>query len=168
MQPRVLLGLAAVALGVAAYATFAATRPPADPSPAEAADVPVHRPPPAAYDQLDERDHRSLANALQRAFGPPPEPAVKLPPAQARREAEASFEGLMTALEELADAGKKLPRARRDQLYRDTNDVFSALSAHLDPNDAADMQLLEDANIRMKAMLDELGVRVPRRLAPAP
>ncbi|HEY0138384.1 MAG TPA: hypothetical protein VGB85_30070 [Nannocystis sp.] len=168
MQPRALLGIAA-ALGVA-YATYAWTRPPADlPAdlPAGAAEAAIHRPPPAAHDVLDEQDHRAVASALQRAFGPPPEPELKLPPARSRREAEASFEGMMTALEELADAGKKLPRARRDQLYRDTNDVFSALSAHLDPNDAADMQLLEDANIRMKAMLGELGVRVPRRLAPA-
>jgi hypothetical protein len=166
MQPRALLGIAAAALGIAAYATYPWTRPPADPRASEA-ETAIHRPPPPAYDELGEHEHRAVAHALQRAFGPPPEPEIKLPPARSRREAEASFEGMMTTLEELADAGKKLPRARRDQLYRDTNDVFSALSAQLDPNDAADMQLLEDANIRMKAMLGELGVRVPRRLAPA-
>ena len=167
MQPRALLGIAAAALGLAAYATYPWTHTSDAPSD-ETAEVPTHRPPPAAHDDLSERDQRAVASALQRAFGPPPEPEIKLPPAQSRREAEASFEGMMTTLEELADAGEKLPRARRDQLYRDTNDVFSALSAQLDPNDAADMQLLEDANIRMKAMLGELGVRVPRRLAPAP
>ena len=82
---------------------------------------------------------------------------------QARSEAEASFEHIMKTLEELADAGQRVPTARRDELYRNTNDAFAALSAALDPNDAADMQALEDANIRMKAMLHELGVRVPRR-----
>lgn len=167
MQPRALLGLAAVALGLAAYATYPtypARRAPTDTPVVEPAGAAVHRPPPAAYDDLDDR---AVAHALQRAFGPPPEPAVKVPQVQARREAEASFEGMMHTLEELADAGEKLPRARRDQLYRDTNDVFSALSVHLHPDDTADMQLLEDANIRMKAMLGELGVRVPGRLAPA-
>jgi len=57
-----------------------------------------------------------------------------------------------------------VPRARREQLYRNTNDAFAALSATLDAEHSAeDRQALEDANIRMKAMLTELGVRVPKR-----
>ena len=73
---------------------------------------------------------------------PPPALDLKLPPAQLRRAAEDSFEGMMHTLEELADADKRVPRARRDQLYRETNDVFSALSAQLDPPSAADLPLL--------------------------
>ncbi len=167
MQPRVRIGLAGVAIasiGVAAVVVHrTTTQATTDPAPAEAA---VHHPAPK-YEKLDELDERALAGALQRVIGPPPEPEIKLPPGAARRVAEASFEAMMHTLEELADAEKRVPRARRDQLYRETNDVFSALSAQLDPNDAEDMQLLEDANIRMKAMLGELGVRVPKRLAPA-
>jgi len=165
MQPRVRIGLAVAIGGIGlAVAVHTATRAPADPPvPAEAAE---HHPAPQ-YKDLDEHNERALAGALQRVIGPPSEPEIKLPPAAARRVAEASFEGMMHTLEELADAEKRVPRARRDQLYRETNDVFSALSAQLDPNDAEDMQLLEDANIRMKAMLGELGVRVPKRLAPA-
>jgi len=72
----------------------------------------------------------------------------------------------MQTLEALADAGERLPIARRDELYRNTNDAFSALSATLDAQSPADMQLLEDANIRMKAMLRELRVGVPRRPPP--
>jgi len=161
MQPRVLLGLAAVALGLTAYA-YMVTRPPAQPQVASEAvdDEPRVDP---TNDLLDDQ---TVANALQRAFSPPPDPEIKLPPGEARRVAEASFETMMHTLEELADADKRVPRARREQLYRDTNDVFSALSAQLDPNDAADMQLLEDANIRMKVMLGELGVTVPKPRRP--
>jgi len=162
MQPRVRIGLAVAIGGIGlAVAVHTATRAPADlPAPAEAA---VHHPAP----QYNELDERALAGALQRVLEPPPEPSIKLPPAAARRAAEESFEAMMHTMEELADANKRVPRARRDQLYRETNDVFSALSAQLDPNDAEDMQLLEDANIRMKVMLGELGVRVPKRLPPA-
>ena len=161
MQSRVLLGLAAVALGLTAYA-YVATRPPAAPQVASVvADTGARSA--HANGPLDDQ---TVANALQRAFGPPPDPEVKLPPAEARRVAEESFELMMHTLEELADADRRVPRARREQLYRDTNDVFSALSAQLDPHDAADMQLLEDANIRMKAMLSELGVTVPKPRRP--
>ena len=163
MQPRIRTGLAAAAV-VAVALVYTATRAPADPP--VASEAAVHHPPPG-YEALGKLDERALVGALQRVLEPPPEPSVKLPPAAARRAAEESFDAMMLTLEELGDAGKRVPRARRDQLYRETNDVFSALSAQLDANDAADMQLLEDANIRMKAMLGELGVRVPKRLPPA-
>ncbi len=161
MQSRALLGIAAVALALVATAVVA-LRPASDPAPASA------QPAPGAARAPDARPSPSsrpdpLGDALQRMISQPREPHIELPPAEARREAEASFEHIMTTLEELADASKRLPAARRDELYRNTNDAFSALSATLDPNSAADMQMLEDANIRMKAMLHELGVRVPRR-----
>ena len=169
MQPRVRTGLVAVAAVTTVVAMVAmvamvymATRT----DPPVVAEAAMHHPPPG-NEALGERNERALAGALQRVLEPPPEPSVKLPPAVARRAAEESFEAMMHTLEELADADKRVPRARRDQLYRETNDVFSALSAQLDANDAADMQQLEDANIRMKAMLAELGVRVPKRLPPA-
>jgi len=112
---------------------------------------------------------RTVADAVQRAIDPPPEPeSLKGVPVVGRADAEAGFEALMDTLETLADTRERLPRARRDELYRNVNDAFSGLSATLDPNNAADMQLLEDANIRMKAMLSELNIRVPKRPPVAP
>ncbi len=154
MQPRVLIGLGAVALAVATYAL--ALRPQSrEPAPEKPAPAPRDAP------------RSDVEDALQRVLEPPPDPEMKLPPAAARKAAEASFESIMQTLETLGDAGQRLPRARRDELYRNTNDAFSALSATLDAeNSAEDRQALEDANIRMKAMLGELGVRVPRRPQP--
>lgn len=165
MQPRVLPGLAGlVGLGALAFllATFLGSRP--DPAPAPTRHAPA--PASTARDQPEAID-RDLADAVQRVLDPPPEPELKLPPAAARRAAEASFEAMMQSLEALGDAGKRLPRARRDELYRNTNDAFAALSATLDAEHSPeDRQTLEDANIRMKAMLTELGVRVPKQPAP--
>lgn len=162
MQPRALIGLGTLALAAALTAVLG-LRPAAPPAPpasrgASAIVGPGDSPSPGA-----ERP-RTLGDALQ-AIAQPHEPELQLPPAQARREAEASFEHIMQTLEALADAGERVPVARREELYRNTNDAFSALSASLDPNSAADMQALEDANIRMKAMLRELRIRVPRRPA---
>ena len=155
MQPRVLIGLGAVALGLAGHAVVTLRGAP-DPV---ATPIRAAAPTPTPADPTA----RTMADALQRVREPPPEPVFRPPPAEARRQAEASFETMMQTLEQLADAGKRVPRARREQLYRNTNDAFSAYSAELDPNDPADMQALEDANIRMKTMLHEVGVRVPRR-----
>ncbi len=155
MQPRVLIGLGAVALGLVVY-TLALRPGVREPEAAKPA------PRPAVHDARSD-----VADALQLVLEPPPDPEMKLPPAAARRAAEASFESIMQTLESLADAGQRLPRARRDELYRNTNDAFAALSATLDAeNSAEDRQTLEDANIRMKAMLAELGVRVPKRPLP--
>ncbi len=164
MQPRALIGLGALALAAALTAVLAlrpATQPTASTLPRRsiAAGDPDTAPPSRTPSQ---DSHRTLGDALQ-ALAQPREPEMQLPPAQARREAEASFEHIMQTLEALADAGERVPAARRDELYRNTNDAFSALSATLDAQSPADMQLLEDANIRMKAMLRELGVRVPRK-----
>ncbi len=160
MKSRVLLGLGAVAIvGVTIYRIR--TGPEVAEDVAEAAAM-------TSAPQYGAREDRAVVGALQRVVGPPPALDIKLPPAAARRAAEESFEAMMHTLEQLADADTRVPRSRRDQLYRETNDVFSALSIQLDPNDASDMQLLEDANIRMKAMLGELGVGVPRRQAVAP
>ncbi len=157
MQPRVLIGLGAIAIGLLGYAI--AVRPEPAPEPTAAAarpDLPARGAP-----------EREVADALQRVLDPPPEPEMKLAPAAARRAAEENFEAIMQTLETLGDAEKRLPRARRDELYRNTNDAFAALSATLDAeNSADDRQALEDANIRMKAMLVELGVRVPKRPPP--
>jgi hypothetical protein len=151
---RILLALCLVALVLAARALLPGPAP--EPAPA-----PAPRPPPAAAT-------RGLADAVQEVLQPPPDPQVRLPPGVARRTAEAHFDAYMVELEQLADEPRRLPAARRDRIYREANDLFAALSAELDPASAEDMQLLEDANIRMKAMLDELGVKVPRRLPEPP
>jgi len=161
MQPRVLIGLGAVALGLAAYAI--AVMPGPGPAPRRPAAAVVPDAAPGARAVGDDPERR-VTDALQRVLLPPPEPELRLPPAAARRAAEESFEAMMQTLESLGDAGKRVPRARREQLYRNTNDAFAALSATLDAEHSAeDRQALEDANIRMKAMLTELGVRVPKR-----
>jgi hypothetical protein len=163
MQPRALLGLGALALAAALTAVLA-LRPAAEPTasaPSRRSATTTAQSGKSSSTSPQDRP-RTLGDALQ-ALGQPREPEMRLPPAEARVEAEASFEHIMQTLETLADAGERLPVARRDELYRNTNDAFSALSASLDPQSPADMQLLEDANIRMKAMLHELGVRVPRR-----
>lgn len=154
MQPRALIGTGAVVLALAG--AFVVLRP--DPGPDAPAATPRPAPPapPAA-------DARTIADITQRVLEAPPEPTLRLPPAEARKQAEAAFEAIMQTLEELADAGKRVPRARREELYRSTNDAFAAYSAALDPADAADLQALEDANIRMKTMLREIGVRPPKR-----
>jgi len=158
------LRLAALAVAAAAACAWAflTLRPP---EPVQAPpDQPVFELPP-----LNPDASRTVADAVQRVIEPPPEPeALKKIPVVGRADAEAGFEALMQTLETLADTRERLPRARRDELYRNVNDAFSGLSATLDPNDAADMQLLEDANIRMKAMLGELNIRVPRRPPVAP
>ena len=98
---------------------------------------------------------------------PPPEPeALRGAPVVGRVEAEANFDELMLSLEAIADRHDRLTRARREELYRNVNDAFAGLSATLDPASAQDMQLLEDANIRMKAMMQELGIREPLRPPP--
>ena len=160
MQLRVLLGTGALALALTGAAIVLWPRA----APRTAATRPVPPAPSATPRNLPDHE---VADALQRVLDPPPEPEMKLPPAAARKAAEESFEAIMQTLETLGDAGKRLPRARRDELYRNTNDAFSALSATLDAeNSAEDRQALEDANIRMKAMLTELGVRVPKRPPP--
>ncbi len=157
MQPRALIGLGAVALAVAVY-TLVVLRPGPGPAAPAGPRQGAARPAPRA-----DADARTIADIAQRVLEPPPEPMMRLPPAEARKQAEAAFETMMQTLEELADAGKRVPRARRAELYRNTNDAFAAYSAELDPADPADLQALEDANIRMKTMLHELGVRVPKR-----
>jgi hypothetical protein len=145
------------ALAVAALRAPPPPQPVAAPTPAPAPSGPRADPTP------------TLADAVQRVIDPPPEPeTLRSTPVVGRADAEADFDALMDRLDALADAGTKLPRARRDEIYRNVNDAFSGLSATLDPNSEADMQLLEDANIRMKAMLHELGVRVPLRPPQAP
>lgn len=165
MQSRVLISIGALAVGLTAYALMVAL--PGAPTPADRPaniEAAAHAGPPAPAPIREDL----AVEGLQRLLEPPPAVDIKLPPAQLRRAAEDSFEHMMHTLEELADADKRVPRARRDQLYRETNDVFSALLIQLDPQDAADMQLLEDANIRMKAMLRELEITVPRPTAVLP
>ena len=152
-----------VAAAAAAVWAFGAVRTPPPAAPPEPPPAPVARRPSA------EPAGPTVADALQRALDPPPDPgALPTAPTVARRDAEAGFDHVMETLEGLADTRERLTRARRDELYRNANDAFSAFSAALDPNSDADMQALEDANIRMKAMLSELRIQVPKRVPDAP
>lgn len=155
MKPALpILALVAAAAAVWAYSSL---QPPEAPPPAAARAPDLPRPKP-------EQTGRTVADALQYALDPPPDPeTLRKTPSVARREAEASFDYLMDTLEGVADREERLPRQRRDELYRNVNDAFAALSATLDPNSDADMQVLEDANIRMKAMLSEVHITVPKR-----
>lgn len=159
MKPRSALLLVTATVAVAAIALMLSREPP--PKPAE----PALRPPPPVPVQTGP----TIADALQRALEPEPEPeALRTTPVVGRVDAEAGFDALMDSLDDMADREVRLTRERRHELYRNINDAFSGLSATLDPNDAGDMQLLEDANIRMKAMMDELKIRAPMRIPVAP
>jgi hypothetical protein len=157
--------VAIVAVAVVAASAWALLRAP-EPPPAEVTAEAPRRPASPRRDGPGP----GLADAVQRALDPPPEPeALRRTPPVGRVEAEAGFERLMESLEALADRDERLPRARRDELYRNVNDAFAAFSATLDPGNPADMQALEDANVRMKAMLSELRITaVPKRLPEPP
>lgn len=166
MRAPALIALCAASLGLFGYAAVSllggpekpADAPAAGPAPT-AAKAPRERPKRAADDDRDAIA-RALAQALERALEAEPEAPLPLT-SESRQEAEVSFEVVMEKLEALADKGDPLSKRRRRRLYRAANDSFSALSAHLDPHSAQDMQTLEDAHARLKHMLREVEAGPP-------
>ncbi len=156
------IAVAGIGIGVLAWSQL--LQPPPSEPPAPVAPIDGPRPGEATrspYRPIDSDP--SLAGVVQRLLEPPPDPPPKLPPSVARQAAEASFDGLMQALENLADDDSPVTKARRFELYHDVTSSFAALSAQLDPNNAEDMHTLEDANQRMRSMLTEVGIERPHR-----
>lgn len=102
----------------------------------------------------------ALASRLERALEAPEEEPL-LPTPESRVEAETSFEVVMDRIDGLADSGERVSKRRRQRLYRAANDAFSAFSEHLDPGSARDMATLEEAHVRLKLMLGEIGAGPP-------
>lgn len=176
MSPRLLLvAVAAATVGLAVYGASQLGRRPADTDAPAAAEPPTKaaarddRRGAASDDARDadrnaDRDALAIAlrNRLERALEAPEDEEPPLPPSESRIEAETSFEVVMEQLERFAEQDAPISRSRKARLYRAANDSFSALTNQLDPASKADMQLLEDAHVRMKAMLAELDIAPTR------
>lgn len=178
MSRRLVLAvLGAATVGLAIYGTSLLSAPSDPTDPAAAADTPPPTPrarddrrAPSSADRDADRDALALAlrTRLERALdAPEQDEEPPLPPSESRVEAETAFDVVMEQLEAYADQDAPLGRTRKGRLYRAANDAFSALTNQLDPKNKADMQALEDAHVRMKAMLSELDIAPPRP-APAP
>ncbi len=81
-----------------------------------------------------------------------------------RASAERGFDRIMRKVERVGSARTKLEREEWDDLYRNANDAFSALSIHLDATDPADNAALEEAHARMLEGLDRVRVRGNKKL----
>lgn len=165
MKSRTLLALGAASIALLGYTVhLLGERKAARPRPAAAADAaprPADSGPrarPGADDDGGARDALAIAlrSRLERALdGPDEEPPLPIP--ETRVEAEAAFEVVMDSVERLADSGDKISKRRRQRLYRAANDAFAALSNHLDAQRPRDLAQLEEAHIRLKHMLGEIG-----------
>jgi hypothetical protein len=82
-----------------------------------------------------------------------------------RPTAEAGFDHIMGVLEEIADDRERLAKSDWRELYRAANDAFSALSMHLDADNPADLERLEQAHRRLQDGLRRVRVR-GRKFAP--
>ena len=82
-----------------------------------------------------------------------------------RQTAEAGFDHIMGVLEETAEDRERLAKSDWRELYRAANDAFSALSMHLDAEDPADLERLEQAHRRLQDGLRRVRVR-GRKFAP--
>lgn len=121
---------------------------------------------PLEHDPERAADREALALALrtrlERALEAPEDEEPPLPPSQSRVEAETAFDVVMEQLERYADQDAPISGRRKARMYRAANDAFSALSNQLDPKNQRDMQALEDAHVRMRAMFVELDIAPPR------
>lgn len=81
-----------------------------------------------------------------------------------RASAERGFDRIMRKVERVATARKRLDREEWDDLYRNANDAFAALSMHLDATDPAERNALEEAHARLLDGLDRVKVRGNKKL----
>lgn len=161
-RPLALAGLAAGLVAAAVFLLRPGERPPAapsgpDPKTSAAGPAAAQAPSSAAPSERDALA-RAFASRLERALEAPEE-EPPMPTTASRLEAEVGFEVIMEKIEGLADLGKRVPKRRRERLYRAANDAFSALSGHLDPGSARDMATLEEAHSRLRHMLGEIGAK---------
>ena len=170
MKPPALLLLLVGSVGLIGYSVHllrertAVNAPQAAPTDSEGAAKPPPDPRFArpTYEGDSARDTLAIAlrSRLQTAIEAPEEVPL-LPTPESRVEAETGFEVIMERIEGLVDDDVAVSKRRRKRLYRAANDAFSAYSEHLDPSDSRDMEALENAHVRLKVMLDEVGAGPP-------
>lgn len=73
--------------------------------------------------------------------------------------AENGFDDVMTRVEGLARSRERIDREAWDQLYREANDAFAALSSLLDAREPSDLEALEKAHHRLQEGLRRVRVR---------
>lgn len=78
--------------------------------------------------------------------------------------ARTGFSNAMVRVDEIVQSRRRLSQEEWDQLYRETNDAFAALSIMVDARDDAQMAELEAAHKRLKQGLRKVRVR-GRKLA---
>ena len=81
-----------------------------------------------------------------------------------RESASRGFDVIMKKVERVASSRTKLEREEWDDLYRNANDAFSALSMHLDATDPAERTELEEAHARLLEGLRRVRVRGNKKL----
>jgi hypothetical protein len=81
-----------------------------------------------------------------------------------RESASRGFDVIMKKVERVASSRTKLEREEWDELYRNANDAFSALSMHLDATDPAERTELEEAHARLLEGLRRVRVRGNKKL----
>ena len=94
------------------------------------------------------------------SFEPPP-PID--PGAPAASEAVDAFQQVIGELEAALESGRKLGSRERAELYQRATGSFTAMSAWVDPNEASERAMMDDAYAQMMALMRELDIRPPRR-----
>jgi hypothetical protein len=171
---RLILGIAALALAGAAAWTMLDR-----PSAAEIAEAvvlgpdgdPIDPASDAAREREERRANSRNLGSMQRrdqdaAAGRAPEAGNAGDPGGLVDAASAArgFEIIMTKVERTADRRTKLDREEWDDLYRNANDAFAALSVHVDATDPAQMAELEQAHARLLEGLRRVRVRGNKKL----
>lgn len=164
MRAPLLLAFAAASLGLVAYALYSLQAPPA-PRPRAAPSTAAPRAPAAVSPRSEapiERIARVAAAAPpidvepERPIERAPEPAPELPVSRAAT--EAAFDALMTELEAIPNA-RALDPERRAKLYRDANDMLSAMTIQLGEDET---EALEEAYMRVQTQVGRLRLRGKR------
>jgi hypothetical protein len=77
-------------------------------------------------------------------------------------EALASFQQVIGELEQISNDERKLSKAERAELYNRATGSFTALSAWVDPANADEQAMMNDAYAQMAALMRELDIRPPK------
>jgi hypothetical protein len=76
-------------------------------------------------------------------------------------EAVDSFQQVIGELEAALAHGRKLGRDERAEFYNRATGSFTALSAWVDPSDASERAMMDDAYAQMTSLMRELDIRPP-------
>lgn len=91
-------------------------------------------------------------------FEPPP---IADPGDLGPAEAAASFEAVLGELQQLADDERRLSKQERAELYNRATGSFTAMSAWVDPSDANEQAMMNDAHAQMLVLMRELDIEPP-------